>query len=196
MREREVRELFEIPRQIDSDMLAKVRQMVSSGLELEKGTPPSFTTERLQIVGVIADTLYETTEYLEIEVPSIGLLYNWNDNKGRITYAGIPAITEKGIIKFSPEFLEGVAMGFSRNGISAKPQRRSLVNITAHEAYHVYQIERFPEQSEIDFENDRKWIKYSIANGEELSFDTIPKSKSERGALMFGRLVENIKSKS
>ncbi len=60
--------------------------------------------------------------------------------------------------------------------------------------YHVWQWKHFPEQSAIDFENDRKWVMHSIRDGEfSLSFDEIPKSRSEREALAFGRLVESIK---
>lgn len=190
MREREVRELFKAPKEKDLDKLTEIGKKVSGGLKLEEGTPANYFQERFQIAGVIADTLYETTQYLGIEVPNIGLLYGWSDNNGRRTYAGIPAATEKGIIKFSPEFLKIVAMGFSRNGISAKPQIRALVNTTAHEVYHAYQMERFPQASEKDFRKDVK--NYNLAIRFDLKIEKVPHSRSERGALMFGRLVEKM----
>ena len=193
MKEIEVRELFKTSKEKTPDKLTEIGKKVSEGLKLEEGTPANYFQERFQISGIIADTIYETTQCLGIEVPNVGLLYGWNDNKGRINYTAVSAATEKGVIKFSPEFLKVVAMGFSRNGISAKPQIRSLVNTTAHEVYHAYQMERFPKASGKDIRKDVK--NYNLAIRFDLKIEKMPHSRSERGALIFGRLVEKIKSK-
>jgi hypothetical protein len=193
MREREVREFLKLPREKDLVKLIEIGEKVSEGLKLEEGTPSNFFQERFQIVGVIADTIYETTEFLGTDVPSIGLLYDWNDEKGGKAYARIPAATVKGKIKFSPWFLKAGAMGFARNGIGSKPQLNAFVNTTAHEVYHYYQIERFPNASEKDFRKDMK--NYDLSLRFDLKIEKMPHSRSERGALMFGRLVEKIKSR-
>lgn len=193
MREREIREFFKTPKQKDLDKLTQIGKSISDGLGLEEGTPFNYFRERFQMVGIIADTLYETTQCLGIEVPNIDLLYDWNDNGGKRAYTSVSAATTKGVIKFSPEFLKIVAMGFSKNGIGAKPQINALVNTTAHEVYHCYQSERFFKVLEKDSKKDIK--NYNLAMRLDLKIERMPHSRSERGALMFGRLVENIKSK-
>lgn len=192
MREREIREFFKSKREKDLDKLIEIGKNVSAGLRLEEGTPFNYFQERFQIIGVIADTIYDTTQYLGIDVPKVELLYDWKDEVGRRTYRHIPAATEKGIIKFSPDFLSTVAKGFAIKGVGSKPQINALVNTTGHEVYHHFQIEMFPISSEKDFSKDIK--NYNIAMRLDMKLERMPRSRSERGALTFGRLVEKVKS--
>lgn len=192
MREREIREFFKTKKEKDLDKLIEIGENVSAGLRLEEGTPINYFQERFQVVGVIADTIYDTTKYLGINVPKVELLYDWKDEVGRRTYMHIPAATEKGIIKFSPDFLSTVAKGFAKKGIGSKPQINALVNTAGHEVYHCFQMERFPNSSEKDFKKDAK--NYNIVVRLDMKLENMPHSRSERGALVFGRLVEKVKS--
>lgn len=193
MKERHIREFFGEKREKDPERLTQIGERVAKGLRLEEGTPPSYLSERYQIVGVISNVLYEATEFLGVDVPNVGLLYDWNDVRGSRKYAAILAATEKGIIKFSPEFLKLVAKGLEKNGIGSKPQINSLVNTTAHEVYHHFQMESFPKSSQKDFIKDIS--NFNMVMKYDLKLEMMPRSRSERGALIFGRQVEKVKSK-
>lgn len=191
MRERGIREFFgsEIPK--DLEKLSEIQRKVFEGLRLEEGTPSNYFVERSQLVGVIAETIYDTTEYLCIDVPRVGLVYDWKDDVGRRIKVLISAETSKGQIKFSPHFLEGVMLDFVTNGVDDISQIRELIKITSHEVYHYYQLERFPNSTEKDFTDDVNT--YNLFARLDLKMEKMPHSRAERGALKFAKLVEKVK---
>lgn len=190
MKELEIKNYFtNSPKEEDLDKIIKVGQVVAKGLTLEKGTPTDYYMERFQIVGVITETLIETSEILDIKIPKVGKIYEWGDVKNENAYFGITALAEPDEIKFSPTYLKRIALGFNRKGPGSNNEINSLVNTAAHEMFHVWQWKEFPEKSQKDFENYTKWYIYAIQNS-DFSLNEIPKPKSEREAIEFAKQIE------
>jgi hypothetical protein len=145
--------------------IAKLKQQVTLGLDLDSAGFLKIPGEvREDIVGEIALQLLDLTDYLDIPIPKIGLIREWNESIPDLLELDVPnrdvlAIASKdplfnveGIIKFSPAYIKSLVT--HRMGIDQKPIIE-LTELVAHECYHLKQMAVNIDQVIVDSERIR-----------------------------------------
>lgn len=194
MKERKIREFLDVQREKDPVRLALIEQRVNHGLETNRDALfNQSSSQSKQILSVISNVMYETTEILGIGLPNVGLIYDWDDKDEARRFSRVCALTGEGVIRYSPDYLRLILKGLIKKGNDSKADINHLVNTTAHEVFHFYQEERFPNSFNIDSKRDLKI--YNFAMKYDYDLTKLPRSRSERGAEIFSKHVEKGRNK-
>lgn len=169
---------------VDIGGMAQIRGEVASGIRLRDaaGLMIQQTTE-LAMQDAIAWSIYYSSAYLKHPLPDVvnfledRIANPTKDNPNYVLACSYKTVDQpNGVISFSKYNLANVAANIEGRGV---PQHLSLANLSAHEVYHLPQVDRFPAC------NIRHTAKINLDNN-----DYWDNTWSERGANIFGRYFE------